>query len=423
MNTSTTRQRVPSGTIFEYRIARLRYCQGYFVRRSIDLWPSIHEGQQLAEIDCISISFDPQMRRTFEVVECKTGSRGQGEIDRLLWLKGMAEYVKAGYVTFAKLSIAPRTRDFARQIGVDVLDEKAINTIERSLRISNTWWPSYHNPDFGEQIVKPARGALAGSNELRRAGKYLFGSFWFTDDFTRIKQLRSLFRLLVENSTKIPQNALKLGIGEAVTLFTLTTLSIASWQNQLTEVDFQQLLTQELSTGLGDPQSLRNLLRRIDDINREQFEAIHKSYQELGAGRVPFRIRSLESEVLIPPEWIEGYIELISRFSRRPNLATSILQWIDLWSAIMLGYKSSQPDYDHFAQQEHALNNALELVLAFLNRMWGVPTEFFEKNKYSKPISESSGNIKDINQEKEGEKETKQSDSLTQTSPETKNET
>ncbi|RRR70931.1 MAG: hypothetical protein EI684_12350 [Candidatus Viridilinea halotolerans] len=371
---------IPVGTLFEYRVARLRFIQGSFVRRSIDIWSNTQEGQQLAEIDCLAISFDPQIRRTVELIECKTNTGKQKEIDRLVWLKGMGAYIKTDTVSFAKLKVASHTRDFARQIGVNIQDESAIATSEYSLRISKDWWPGFHNPEFGEQVVKPARKVLTSSHELHRAGKYLFGSFWFTDDFTRIKQLRSLYRLLIENSNKISPDALRLGLGEATTLFVLTTLSVASWQNQMAPNDFRSLLSQELSTGLGDPQSLRMLLRRIDNIQRHQIESLHEAYQETGKGRIPFVVRSLETDILTPPEWIEGYIELISRFSRRPNLANNILRWIDLWSAELLGYKISRNDLSLFENHRTSLESATEVVIAFLSRMWDVPDKILDKN-------------------------------------------
>jgi hypothetical protein len=365
------------GTAFEYRVARLRFCQGNFVRRSIDVWPSSAEKQQLAEIDLISVFFDPQMHRTSEIIECKTGAGGTGEIDRLLWLKGIGDYGKTNSVTFAKLQIAPRTREFARQLNVEIMDMKTIETIERSLKIPSGWWPGFHNPEFGEKICKPARIELTS---IQRIGKYLFGGFWFVDDFTRIKQLRSLFRVLIENSSDISKNALKLGIGEATTLFIFTTISIASWQNQLSDEGFRELIVQELSTGLGDPISLRNLLRKIDDLHRMEIESLHKVYQENGVGRIVFPIKSLEKEILTPPEWVDGYLELVSRFSKRPNLALNVLRWCDLWSASLLGANLENKDHELFFKQENELDNALNLVIAFLTRMWGVPSDLFERN-------------------------------------------
>ena len=105
------------GTLFEYRLARLRFSQGYFVRRSVDVWPTGLECSKLGELDCLAITFDPQLERALEVVECKTGAHGQGEIDRIVWLRGMGSFTQARVVTFAKLRVAPRTREFARQLG------------------------------------------------------------------------------------------------------------------------------------------------------------------------------------------------------------------------------------------------------------------------------------------------------------------
>lgn len=369
---------IPQGTAFEYRVARLRFCQGYFIRRSIDVWPAELEGDKLAELDCLAVVFDPQLRRFLEIVECKTGGRGEGEIDRLIWLKGLSDLAQARSVTFAKLALAPRTRNFARRLGVDVLDEATIGTAERDLRVPADWWPGFHDPEFGESVVKPARTLLNASRELRKAGKFLFGSFWFTDDFSRIKQLRTLFQLLTEYRSILPREALILGIGEGTTLFMLTVLSIAAWTNQLADTDFRQLTVEELSTGLGDPRGLRNLLRRVDELQRDQIEALHASYQRTGVGRLPFVTQSLETTVLTPPEWVDAFLDLVLRFAKRPHLATNIVRWTDLWAAELLGAQGSRNSdlaYPFFGEQERNLQNALDLVLTFLTRVWGVPQE------------------------------------------------
>jgi hypothetical protein len=370
---TNTQTQIAQGTLFEYRVARLMFWQGSFVRRSIDVWPNRNEGQQLAEVDCIAVSFDPRLHKSLEIVECKTGRRGQGEIDRLLWLKGFGSYTKANTVTFSKLNIASRTRDFAKQIGVDVLDEAAILNIEQDLNIYSDQWIGFHNPEFGENIVKPARALLTSSENLRRAGKYLFGTFWFTDDFTRIKQLRTLFGLLNRYKNDIPREAYLLGLGEATTLFTLTTLSISSWRNQLSDDEFRNLISNELSTGLADPHSLRSLLRRIDSLQQDQIERLHNAYQENGVGRIPFVATKLELEILQPPEWVDAFVHLIIRIARRPHLATNIVQWMDLWAADLLGAKTT-PEIrrELFYQKENILQSGQDLILAFLERQWEV---------------------------------------------------
>jgi hypothetical protein len=368
--------KLPQGTIFEYRVARLRFCQGYFVRRSIDVWPPRLEGNKLAELDCFALSFDPQLRRFLEVIECKTGSGSQGEIDRLLWLKGISTLTNSSSVSFAKLKIAPRSREFARHLGVDVLDADTIDSIEKELGINKDWWPGFHDPVFGEQVVAPARRVLTNSEELQKAGKYLYGSYWFADDFTRIKQLRRLFGLLKRNSPTLPLNALLLGIGEATTLFAMTALSISSWRNQLVEAEFTQLISEELSTGLGDPRGLRNLLRRIDDIQRNQIEQLHEVYQRSGVGRVPFSVKNLEVEILKAPEWVEAFVDLVTRLSNQSQLATALLRRVDLWSAGLLGDAQAEQYAEAlFGHQKQDIDQLLNLILAFLERVWDVPTD------------------------------------------------
>ena len=118
----------------------------------------------------------------------------------------------ANWITFAKPRIAERARDFARSLKLQVLDDAVIASAERGLEIDPDVWLGFHNPIFGERIVKPARSALNASPDLRRAGKYLFGQFWFTNDFTRVKQLQTFFRLLEQR----PGAVLELVILDAV---------------------------------------------------------------------------------------------------------------------------------------------------------------------------------------------------------------
>ena len=368
--------KIAPGTEFEYRVARLRFHQGFFVRRAIDVWPTGLEGNKLAELDCLAGAFDPRLRRTLEVMECKTGAGGQGEVDRLVWLRGIERLAGARVVTFAKLQVAPRTRDLARQLQVDVLDEAAIAKAEHDLEISADDWIGFHDPEFGERVVKSARNALNSVRELQGAGKYLFGSFWFTDEFTRVKQLRRAVHLLVRHENLLAPTPLLLGLGEAVTLLTLTVASVAAWQQQLAEPDFRDLVTRELSTGFGDARSLRVLLRRFDDFHRDQIEALHAAYQSAGAGRLTFPVTSLESDILTPPEWVDAFIDLVSRFSRRPQLATNVMRYVDLWSARLLGATVSESDvHKLFGDQAGRLNDMLALIVSFLTRIWRVPAE------------------------------------------------
>src|SRR5262249_4031578 len=155
--------------------------------------------------------------------------------------------------------------------------------------------------------------ALGKSVELKRAGKFLFGSYWFTDEFTRLKQLRTLFRLAADHLGKVDDHLIKLAVGEATVLFALAAYSITSWYDQYSPDVFKNFLMHELSSGAIDADNLRPILRRIDDFHRQDIEAIHNAYIAEGVARIILPVRSLEADILRPPEWIEGFLDLITR--------------------------------------------------------------------------------------------------------------
>src|SRR5947207_16022431 len=97
------------GANWEYRLARLRFMQGFFVRRAIDVWPEGLQGNQLAELDVLATSFDPRTRRRTELIEAKSGASAK-EVDRVMWMRGMAAYTGVDEGTFAKMRDKPRVR-------------------------------------------------------------------------------------------------------------------------------------------------------------------------------------------------------------------------------------------------------------------------------------------------------------------------
>lgn len=370
---------IQAGTMFEYRVARLRFVQGSFARRSIGLWsPSAADRRQLAELDCLIVDFDPQLRKSIEVIECKTGSGSTREIDRLLWIVGVRALVGASSVSLAKAEVSRPARELARKLGVSVLDQQSISEAEQDIGIPDDWWPGFHSPQFGEGVVKRARQNLNSSQDLQRAGRFLFGSYWFVDDFSRVKQLRRLFRLIVQNESRVPGGAFGLGLAEATVLFAMTAFSVGSWRGQLNEDEFRTLVAEELSTGLGDPQGLRRLLRRVDDLYRDQIEGIHQAYQAVAGQRIPMAIPSFETQVLTPPEWTDAFADLSLRLWRRSHVATDLLRWMDLRLARIAGLEEEiNAPFPLFRNSEQELLLVASLIFTFLRRFWDVPEHVY----------------------------------------------
>lgn len=384
----TTRGSVPPGIQWEYRLARLRFYQGQFVRRSIDIWPQELRGDKLAELDTIAVSFDPQLRRRIEVIEGKTSAGRSGEIDRVIWLRGISALVPANDVVIAKIKVDDRTRQLARRLRVFVLDEQAVAAAEHSLGIQDDDWVGMHDPEFGERVIKPLREALGRAAELNRAGKFLFGSYWFMDEFTRLKQLRTLFRLAADQLGKVDDRLIKLAIGEATVLFTLAAYSVASWHNQFGPDAFSRFLTHELSSGVADADDLRRILRRIDDLHRQDIEAVHDVYTSKGIARAILPVRNLEADILRPPEWTEGFLDLITRLRAHSHVATAVIRTLDLRSAERLGSTRETAKAQGSWQSDiDTVTNLAEIIERFLISVWRAPASAYLPYQYTPPTS------------------------------------
>lgn len=361
------------GALWEYRLCRLRFVQGFFVRRSIDVWPEGLQGNKLGELDVVSTSFDPRLGTRTEVIEAKSGA-GAKEIDRVMWLRGMAGYAGMDEATFAKVRVDPRVRPVARRLRANILDEAAVAAAERAAGIKPDDWVGFADPDLGERVVKRARAHLTSSEPLRRAGKFLFGSFWFTDEFARINQLRTLADLLAEHYAEVDPVALTLACSEVVSLTAVATLKITNWRGQYEPEEFRKFAAGQLSSGFGQQVGLRRVLQQVDSMTRDFVEGLHDDYTATGAARISRRVPQLEYELLRVPEWAEAFMDISARMQERAGIAMHVLRLLDLRAAERLGSRQdSSKIIDSWAGQAQQVEDAANLLEKFCVSVWGLP--------------------------------------------------
>jgi hypothetical protein len=61
---------------------------------------------------------------------------------------------------------------------------------------------------------------------------------------------------------------------------------VAAWQDQYSPDDYARFVANELTSGVADVESLRRLLRRIDDIHRQDVDKVHATYVAGGLARL-----------------------------------------------------------------------------------------------------------------------------------------
>lgn len=361
------------GANWEYRLARLRFMQGFFVRRAIDVWPDGLQGNQLAELDVLATSFDPRTRRRTELIEAKSGS-GAKEVDRVMWMRGMAAYTGVDEVTFAKVRVDARVRQVARRVRVNILDEAAVIAAERAAGIEPDDWFGYADPQLGESVVKTARVHLNSSEPLRRAGKFLFGTFWNTDEFARIQQLRTLAGLLNEHGDQVEPTAFVFACNEVVTLTALSTLEVTNWRGQYEPTEFQKFATEQLTGGFGRPDGLRRVLAQVDAMNHQFIEELHDEYTATGIARISRRIPQLQQELLRVPEWAEAFMDLSARMQENAGISMHVLRTLDLRAARRLGSaRDTSKITKAWAGDSQRVEDTANLIEKFCVSAWGLP--------------------------------------------------
>jgi hypothetical protein len=133
-------------------------------------------------------------------------------------------------------------------------------------------------------------------------------------------------------------------------------------------------------------------LRRIDDIHRQEIEKVHSTYTAAGIARLVVPLRNLETEILKPPEWTQGFLDLTARLRGQPHLASAVLRTLDLRLAQRLGSdKSIEKVQAFWAPQKEAVERMASTIERFLVTVWGAPERSFQNSGSSPSGSTSTG--------------------------------
>jgi hypothetical protein len=120
----------------ELKLSAMRMLEfmGYFVRRNVLLEPASagprRRDQQYTDTDVLGVAISPTYRRSFLVVDCKSGASA-GTPERLLWLSGLSRYWGADEGWFARTSVdSSKYADLADRLGVYVTSLSQIRALE-----------------------------------------------------------------------------------------------------------------------------------------------------------------------------------------------------------------------------------------------------------------------------------------------------
>lgn len=346
------------GAQLERRVGRLEFVNGSLVRLRHPV-TQVLDGRRrdVTDIDVLSIDFDARLRTFAGITECKSVRGQAGEQDRLLWLRGLAQFVGANSGTLVRESVSAAGRDIARVLDLDLVAEEEISKREKLITGVPLSFASLGGAEHDE-----ARKVATG--QAKKIGDLPPGLVAFLRHDALLAPPHRVLGALVtleeitRAGTVLPEPLAQLLMGDALVALVLAGLRTG----HMTDTLSSSRIRSELETGIGagDPgdRQLIRVAEMADQLLKAELVNLHRAYREAGAppqdGR---RVPSVVAAISQPPLWLEQFVDLAERLRRRSPISRSLPQTLDLllFEEMLGGTLWKSPAFDHLFTREHRL--------------------------------------------------------------------
>jgi len=317
------------GDELEARVAQLWFWEGQYARRGVDLRRQYHpEPLVVTDLDLLAYDFSPMLERSKTIGEVKTGTgkNSPKPLDRIVWLRGLRELVGASHAELTTTTRpSPRARELARGLGVRAQSLEDIERREAAAGIAEV-------ANLGSQGLYAfseeswVHSHCSSDRDLERAYWFLRSEVWFLDEVTAAKRIIGLYRQLSGRWT--PEvvdddaRALRWLFAEAVSAFTLNTVTVAA--DALVDDDklFSARIGERLSAGLASADAMRRISADVDKFIGGILVAAKAS--------TDLRAQAIGALHPQPPEWTEQFLDLVRRVATSRGAARSLPRHVDL---------------------------------------------------------------------------------------------
>ena len=307
-----------SGVSLEARVQRMFLAQGIFAERS--LYPSADANHKLlaTDIDVLASEYSSGFHLTRRHAECKSGKR-VSTLDRVLWLNGVRSLLGADASYLVLASFDEDAADFARNLGVDVLTIKQLETWEKSLGIPKDKWPARSEFMFLDPIKTQLNnfGKKQDSSEkdrkIRESVQFVEIDSWRLFGYGQLNRLLRLLKELSDECRTAPPR----GIGIIASRYAASALLVRLSQymmaichdiSRVPVSDSRAYLQSRLLFGDQDSVRARALVQTTVDW-------MSTGLREQGVS-VPLELDS--KRLFEPPDYSEGLFSLIQKLLDSP---------------------------------------------------------------------------------------------------------
>lgn len=133
-----------TGAPLEVRRQRLFMCQGAFAERGLFLRAARGSAKRVTDVDVVAHDYNLNFYHRRLYAECK-GGRNKSVLDRVVWVRGVKEAIGADHPHLVIDHCDPVTAQFARGLGVEILQATSLAALEAALPIGPSFWPGRAN--------------------------------------------------------------------------------------------------------------------------------------------------------------------------------------------------------------------------------------------------------------------------------------
>jgi hypothetical protein len=375
MSAAPTFGTLQKGRAWEYRVHRAAFLAGWYVRRSVNLRERVAGSPQtMAEVDILGLVFDTVLAPHLLVGECKDRKGGAKEADRVVWLLGLRQALKANHVLFAKTRLAEGTYTWARPFDVLLWEEASVRAIEQRFNLDpDIGYAGSFSIALGEGLA--ARKLPKPTPRLKAAIDYVGNAFWYGSGAARVKRVAAYFEIV--GAAELDDEQRDLLVAEGLLALIAVALGTAGQLQKTSPARAKVWLHDALVAGVASAAALRDIAARADDYYRDAWVRSARDRTEEGRLAVP----RLVDHIAQPPPWLTEFHELTMRLSERPQFAGDLLRFADLVLLEQLVQSGPVPAplISSIAADVDELMRLLQLAGYFLRRVWGVEARLLER--------------------------------------------
>jgi hypothetical protein len=366
---------ISKGNLLEYRLKRLLFVMGYFPKIGVIIKTSQEQQSDvITDLDVYGVYIHKNFSSKTIWADCKAGQARP--LERISWINGVKNTIQIQDVVFVKKNVRPSTKQFARKLGIQILDLDIIDKLENDYDIQSNDWRGSWNPETQHKKLTIFQKINVPSNDIfKKIGNFIISAYWTFDDYTKIKKtLTAIKQLSAIEQAPLPEEQLisiRWAIFELINLFVLATLNISKELYYFSDEEKKDTILNGLISGEISPQKRAEI---IEATYKTAYIIIQRQIPDFKA---PLQIPNLGMN---PPQYFEAFYDLVLRITNNPLDYYDLLRFLDF---IFMEYDLLSKEIDEAVLKDIFRNHndliiSAKTILHFVCNITGISKSIFQ---------------------------------------------